>query len=132
MEEGDGPAQPPLGSYGPQTDEERAEAELIRQEDERDKKKSGEIHFTTEEGRVYLEKDLNEKTLPWVVGRFAVKGQAYLLLLNSTEFFESLKSHNGKNVKLSGRIRLGGKYFIASSVFVALNVPSSPPKPGGM
>jgi hypothetical protein len=132
LEEGDGPAKPSAGGYGPQTDAERIDAELIRQEDERDKQKIGEIRYTTEEGKIYLEKEINEQALPWVIGRFAVKGQAYLLLLNSADLFDSLKSHNGKNVRLSGRVRAGGKYFIASSVFVSLNVPSSPPKPGGM
>jgi len=39
---------------------------------------------------------------------------------------------NMKTLKLSGRLRLNGKYFIATSVYVALRVPSNAPKRGGM
>lgn len=131
----DAPPVPPPASYGPQTDEERAEAELIRQEDEREKQKWGELRMTTEEGKIFLPPEvmeLKENALPWAIGRYSTKNRVYLLLLDSTEFFNQLKALNGKSAKLSGRIRLDGKYFIATSVYVPLNVPSSPPKPGGM
>jgi hypothetical protein len=126
------PAKPEQSGYGPKTEEERIDADLIRQEDARELQKSGEPVLTTLEGKLYLLPEANESALPWVIGRFSVQGRAHLLLLDTAEVFTSLKALNGKVTKLSGRTRLGGKYFIATSVYVPVKVPSSPPKRGGM
>lgn len=128
----DGLVKPEQNGYGPKTEEERADADLIRQEDERERQKSGEPILTTLEGKLYLLPEATENALPWIIGRFASQGRAYLLLLDDPETFKTLKALNGKNAKLSGRVRLGGKYFIGTSVYVPVKVPSSPPKRGGM
>ena len=128
----DGLVKPEQSGYGPKTEEERADADLIRQEDERERQKSDEPVLTTLEGKLYLLPEATENALPWIIGRFASQGRAYLLLLDNPETFKTLKALNGKNAKLSGRVRLGGKYFISTSVYVPVKVPSSPPKRGGM
>jgi hypothetical protein len=69
---------------------------------------------------------------PRFMHEWKLPSESGYIRMDSPEFFSQLKALNGKSVKLSGRIRAGGKYFIAASVYVPLNVPSSPPKPGGM
>lgn len=128
----EGPAKLPSTGYGPKTEEERAIAESIRQEDERELAKLGESRLVTEEGKVYFPPEIDEQTLPWDVGRFATKDRVYQLLLDQPDIYKQLKAYNTKSVKLSGRIRGGGKYFIVTAFYVPLKVPSTPPKRGGM
>jgi len=118
--------------YGPKSEEERAIAEQIKVEDERDQKTHGDVQLVSLEGKLYLENAASLDTAPWILGHFAADKRAYRVILEETGIYPDLKASNGKRIRLSGKVRLSGKYLVVTRIQRPVRVPVGRPKRGGM
>lgn len=118
-------------AYGPRSEEERLIAEQIKQEDAQEEQR-GEIQLVSLDGKLHLENVADPQALPWVIGHLATEKRAYQLLLDSPAMLGELRGLNGQKVRLSGRVRADGRYFVVTSLYRPVNIPSARPKRGGL
>jgi hypothetical protein len=54
------------------------------------------------------------------------------VLLEEAGLYPELQAVNGQRIKLNGRVRVGGKFFVIAGIHRPVRVPVSRPKRGGM